>query len=818
MSHPAIPGSMPHAASFSSGSPPPQQSLRRMMAQAAAVASAATGGVSDISTRWPIETLHPRPAPMPRPVPGRRHSTVNQLPSTLPSESRSDVTYRGAPLPPVKDGIRLQRVLLVAEELKKSYEHPANTAQIENEILHHVRAILFMNRTLITQSFVSHVTGVSQGSLSHYVRGLFRGNQTNVDQRLTRFVEQFASGELDQYIEEIRAGVRSAARPLYLPPQPPPVAVPQQPTPLAVEKTPIPPPPPPQLQPAPWTHPAPQLMQHAAHYGSPAQLTPKTKYAANTIISSVENADKARTDSLPNAVEQAGQHIADQSFGQDISQQRLTPQSTAVDQLNNVSSENVSSKHVRRTLRRRRPQQFSSPDMQQSGLMFPEPNDDIELTPTVAVDRAFHSLVAAEWAPDAILAEPLLIPVEIYVESDGYVLYTFIQWDVNERALSPELAADRLRRNRGLPTTFIKPVAAQIRRALFDAGVPCAAPPSRGPAENRRILRFSVELESKTKDSGPLVISDEVEWDLAGHPFNSPELFARQLCQDEGIAHRHALKIAQAIRQKLSIAQAISYGNQETRQAALAMVANDDPLRFSLETVRSALIKCAPVDNRSRERSANERKVLSTIFTPLLDDVIDEASRRADLRKRKEVEKNMLREYEQFKRREAEKIAQREAALEQGVKRAEEEAVHVYRERNLDFRPYLALVVARGERPSVWMPPAFDRRRRKQLTFPMVQQNKRTNASKLTRSARPFKRRRTFRDALSGDEENIYLNAASNNEIRDDTFDSEMVMEEDMKINKKEETITMVLPLKLRIKPADDFKTDSSRINRRRRR
>lgn len=54
---------------------------------------------------------------------------------------------------------------------------------------------------------------------------------------------------------------------------------------------------------------------------------------------------------------------------------------------------------------------------------------------------------------------------------------------------------------------------------------------------------------------------------------------------------------------------------------------------------------------------------------------------------------------------------ERSKMVAESLRQSEIEADKVYEERNMDFKPYLSLVVARGEQPSVWMPAAFDQRR-----------------------------------------------------------------------------------------------------------
>lgn len=134
---------------------------------------------------------------------------------------------------------------------------------------------------------------------------------------------------------------------------------------------------------------------------------------------------------------------------------------------------------------------------------------------------------------------------------------------------------------------------------------------------------------------------------------------------------------------------------------------SDVAWRRMLPVVHSVLEKSSPEDRYAREREEKMAGILSALVNPLVDAVSVEAERRANERKRKEAEEKARKEAEEVNRRREEELAKRKALLEAGLKEAQEEALQVLKERHLDFRPYLALEVARGERPGIWRPPAF---------------------------------------------------------------------------------------------------------------
>lgn len=817
-------------ATMATSSATTMQMLRQLMAQAAESASSVAG---DLTPSTPLEQFEPNFRRSSGSTPqryARRH--INQLPPA------GDVAHKGVPLPPVEDGLRMKRIQEVANEIKQTYKHPIGASQVETEVLHHVRAILYMNRTIITQSFVSHVAGVSQGSLSHYVRGLFKGNQENVDQRLTRFVELFASGALDPYIDDIRGSVRSASRPLVLPSTTTaPTTVPPIPTSgsfptssLPVEKPsvplPIPPPPPPQLQPAPWAHtPTPD------DSSTPDQVTPvgpsaqtdaplfSPKIATNT--DSARGTDGSNDDVdnvsrrlyLPPTQTGPSQPVSDPSN----QNERLDPPSIP------FVFDGIPERATRpRRRKRTAPVPFvikPTPPKPQP-LMFPDPPEEPKkIDPTTAVDLAFRTLIASDWAtdvPSAHGARALLLLIEIYVELDKRVLHTYTQWDVNERQLSAETAADRIRLRLGFPPAFAQPVAMQIRRALFHAGIFCAPPPASQPTENRRLIRFSVQVG---EGEHMREIQDECEWDLAAGGLNSPELFAQQLCIDEKVPQQYAVNVAEAIREKLVIAHAISYGDDETRRLASAMIAKNDPLLWQLRTVQSALTKSLPEEERAKEREENAASISKLILIPILDAVPLESEKRIRLQKQRERENRLEEEARIYLQKIESQYALREIQMEKDMKDAEEAAARIYEERNLDFRPYLKLKVARDESPSIWMVPAFDRRRRKQLTFPMVSHR---SVGK-HQSSRPTKRRKSGRQVERSPLEGKRVRRSLENRESSDFLDDNALHVErnlsdaDPKTPDLEKKYVIPLRLSLKRTMGEDSGADSNCPKKRRR-
>lgn len=727
------------APTTATASVPTEESLREMMAMAAAAASAAAGDAAIASAVVAsTESTRVVRASSARSTYNRRQS-ISQLPPHIAGEQHK----KGAPLPPIKDGARLSRINTVAREIALKWIHPRGSLQYETDVLHQVRAILYMNRSLITQSFVSQVSGVSQGSLSHYVRGLFKGNQSNVEERLGQFVQGFCEGKYDEYLEDARHGHRPIGRPSHMDIELPahsslivPQAVPQ-PEQEPESRPPIPPPPPPQLQPAPW---APRIVPTAEPQPQPqSELQPE----------------------LPSQEQQPQVEISPAKPPMPMENSAIPPMPQVP-----VTSRPMTDR-ARRAHFRQLAQQQKVSMTKRPRAMFPSlPDEEEELTSVLAVERAYQVLVASKWNAPLVDTEALLIPIELYLAIGAKTLHMVTQWDVNERHLSPEYLANRIRIARSLPPEFMQPAAMQIRRHLYQAGVICPPPPNVEKAENRRLIKIVVDLhEGDTVQ----VLRDEFEWDLGAGCINSPELFAQHLCTDANINQKHAAAVATAVRQQIVRAQAIAYGDDETKKMALEGLAENDPIRMPLPSVTSALTKTTTEDRRAREREENELTIRNMIIEPILDSVQDEADKRMVDRAKNLAEEKSRKELQELRRREADEIAQEDKKLENALKAVDDRVLKIFEETSLDFRPYLQLRIGRGERPSIWMPAPLDRRRRNEPPFPMpipvkkvvIQKPKPTPLGKRRRSAR--------REEIEGSAKRAKTEAAVATETADDT-------------------------------------------------
>lgn len=271
----------------------------------------------------------------------------------------------------------------------------------------------------------------------------------------------------------------------------------------------------------------------------------------------------------------------------------------------------------------------------------------------------------------------------------------YTQWDVNERRLSPEEVADGIIAARKVHPALKQSVAMAIRRQLLEAGVACAVPPSVRDWENRRRIAIRVRLI----EDDDQYLEDAFDWDICMGEYNSPELIAQYLCSDHGVSQYHVPQVACAIRRKVAIAQAIAYGDTETRKKALSVIPSDDPLREQLPPLTCGVRKLT----RQEVRNIAEKRVRTNVVDHVLRLVDREAKRRHT--KRVEEEEILQLEREEKERRERE---------EQAIKQAKEAEIKKI-ERKLSMLsdrvcdrigvasiPYTTLKLAKDKEPAVW--------------------------------------------------------------------------------------------------------------------
>lgn len=290
-------------------------------------------------------------------------------------------------------------------------------------------------------------------------------------------------------------------------------------------------------------------------------------------------------------------------------------------------------------------------------------------------------------------------------------LLFYTQWDVNEKRLSPEEVAESIVKTRNCAPALIPKISAQIRRQLFDGGIACPVPPAERSKENRRRISIRVILREDSDE----VIEDTFDWDICMGEYNSPELFAQHLCSDCGVSQFHVPQVAQAIRQKIVLAQAIAYGDDGTREAALARLGPSDPLREKLAPCKTGVKRLSPEEIRA----LHEKHVNRFVVQPLIRNVEHEIDRREEQRMAREEERR-FREKEERKRMEEEEMRKREAREEEERKKRKYltglDTANAKLGVQLDR--YLGLKLGRGTSPSVWVEGIFIRKKRGLVLMP----------------------------------------------------------------------------------------------------
>lgn len=681
-------------------------------------------------------------AETPQPVTG------SSTPMSVENARLSPLQDAGGSLPNSQTGMlhapTWEKLQEAAKESRMNWSHPSQSRQVETDVLHLCRAIVKLPELNLTQSFISQRSGVSQGTLSHYVRGLHQGNQRSVEERLSNFLRRFCDGEFDQMIP-----VPGAERPKAMPAMP--RAPLNRPTSAAAaslghNSLALSAPsggPHVNMTNAIYHQPYPvesvahhqQMMENmaaaafarSAHAnGGPAGAIPPPIPGQAPVLTMQQQQQQQLQLHAQRIAHQQSQQIHQQQVIDRVRASAVTAAQASVQQ-GMVMTPASATQPVLPGGGVYAPQNNNQPFKRPRPMYgAPLPDDTAAVTSRDAVENAFHASKAVSWNDAHGTSEPLLLPVEIHVDIDGLVVYTFVQWDVNERIKSPESVAKEMREERDLPVEFEHAIASAIRRRLFDAGVvPPPPPPAAdgaaedGGEENLRVIKIVVELND---DGGQTqILKDSFEWDIGaggGDVWNSPETFSQTLCADAGIAQKHAATVSRAIRHELSRAHAIAYGDEETKQTALSQVGLASSSAKKLPVVGTALRQLSGEELLIQRREENEVMVHSMFVKPILTEVEIEYRRREVARKL-EIEMAEQREKEQA---EAEKMAKLAASRDAALREAERDRLEADRkakaEDGVDITPYTSLKLGYNSHPSIWIQGVAERREAKEPLFP----------------------------------------------------------------------------------------------------
>lgn len=134
-----------------------------------------------------------------------------------------------------------------------------------------------------------------------------------------------------------------------------------------------------------------------------------------------------------------------------------------------------------------------------------------------------------------------LIPIRLDVDLEGHRLRDTITWNKNEKNLTPEQFSEILVDDLEIPGSFVQ-VIANVIRAQVD-GYEADVKALKEDSDQRVIIKLNIHV-------GNTSLVDQFEWDVSC-PDNSPEEFAKTLCQELGLGGEFVSAICYSIRGQL---------------------------------------------------------------------------------------------------------------------------------------------------------------------------------------------------------------------------------------------------------------------------
>lgn len=142
---------------------------------------------------------------------------------------------------------------------------------------------------------------------------------------------------------------------------------------------------------------------------------------------------------------------------------------------------------------------------------------------------------------EAAELEEYLVPIRLDIDLEGHRLRDTLTWNKNEKNLTPEQFSEILVDDLEIPGAFV-PVIANIIRTQVD-GYDADFKALVGELDHRVIIKLNIHV-------GNTSLVDQFEWDISC-PQNSPEEFARILCQELGLGGEFISAISYSIRGQL---------------------------------------------------------------------------------------------------------------------------------------------------------------------------------------------------------------------------------------------------------------------------
>lgn len=155
---------------------------------------------------------------------------------------------------------------------------------------------------------------------------------------------------------------------------------------------------------------------------------------------------------------------------------------------------------------------------------------------TVLAQRRLYSY------PKFSTKETLLIPIRLDLDIEGYRYIDSFSWNLHEKDFTYETFAAALIRDLDLPECFYKRIAKSVQEQVEKAQ---KSLPWHKAVNSESLHPIFINL--RLNDT---VYIDRFEWDLS-NPHNSPERFARVVCEDLGLSGEFEAQIALSIREQL---------------------------------------------------------------------------------------------------------------------------------------------------------------------------------------------------------------------------------------------------------------------------
>lgn len=152
-----------------------------------------------------------------------------------------------------------------------------------------------------------------------------------------------------------------------------------------------------------------------------------------------------------------------------------------------------------------------------------------------------------------------LVPIRLDIEWDKIKLRDVFTWNLHDRVTPPELFAEKLVEDMGLPLESCAPLVRQIAQSIQDQVTdyypqvfiedepvdPHLPYHAYKDDEMRILIKLNITI-------GNHMLVDQFEWEI-NNPYNSPEDFARQMTKDLSLSGEFTTAIAHSIREQIQL-------------------------------------------------------------------------------------------------------------------------------------------------------------------------------------------------------------------------------------------------------------------------